>query len=106
MGDAILLRSPMHDVENDRNPFERKMAFVQTCLEFAAVEMQSLDRRILTRAHEIELHGVKLFDSLHLSCAEAMESDSFLTCDDRIIKRYSGQLKVEDPVSFLQRLSQ
>jgi hypothetical protein len=43
--------------------------------------------------------------ALHLSSAEAAEATHFLTCDDRVIRRYSGQMTVESPVTFTTSLT-
>jgi predicted nucleic acid-binding protein len=43
-------------------------------------------------------------DALHLACAEAIGADFFITCDDKLMKRYSGSLKVKNPVEFATTL--
>ena len=43
-------------------------------------------------------------DALHLASAEKSGVDYFVTCDDRIIKKYSGKIKVINPVGFVQEL--
>ena len=44
--------------------------------------------------------NIKGMDSLHLACAEKMRVDYFITCDDRMIKRYRGYLIVINPTTF------
>ena len=53
------------------------------------------------RAGELEEAGVRPLDALHVACAEAAECDLFLTCDDRLINRYEGELNVMNPVDFI-----
>jgi hypothetical protein len=45
---------------------------------------------------------LQMIDALHLACAEAAESEYFLTCDDRVVRRYQGEkLRVLNPVDFV-----
>ena len=44
-------------------------------------------------------------DALHLSCAEAAGADQFLTCDDRLLRRYSGPMTVQNSVTFITSLT-
>jgi hypothetical protein len=42
---------------------------------------------------------------LHVACAEAAGSEYFLTCDDRVVRRYQGEkLRVLNPVDFVVRM--
>lgn len=43
---------------------------------------------------------IKDVDSLHLACAEALKVDCFITCDDKLIKRYRGVLTIKNPMEF------
>jgi hypothetical protein len=36
-----------------------------------------------------------------LACAEELKADHFLTCDDKILKRYEGSIKVQNPIEFV-----
>lgn len=51
----------------------------------------------------MERIGIKPLDALHLASAEAAAADYFLTCDDRLIKRYKGSLAVLTPLDFINR---
>ena len=62
---------------------------------------QELDEEILERAKEMETLGIKGLDALHIACAERLKVDYFLTCDDKIIKKYKGVILVKNPVEFL-----
>ena len=63
-----------------------------------------LSDSIKARALGLEQAGLKALDALHLACAEAARADSFLTCDDRLIRRYLGQMTVQNPVTFTTSL--
>ncbi|WP_420800312.1 PIN domain-containing protein [Myxacorys almedinensis] len=44
------------------------------------------------RAQELESsNNIKSLDALHIACAEALDVNYLMTCDDRLIKKYSGR---------------
>ena len=63
-----------------------------------------LNNAIKVRGLALERAGLRALDALHLACAEAMGAEVFLTCDDRLLRRYSGQMRIENPVTFATRL--
>ncbi len=97
---AQLVTSAALAFENSKNPFPLCKKWVSDCID-QAWQYQKIDERITNRAKEIEAQGVKSMDALHAACAEAAKCDYFLTCDDRIIKRYKGSLQVKNPVDFI-----
>jgi hypothetical protein len=45
---------------------------------------------------------IEVMDALHIACAEAMDCDYFLSCDDRLLKRYKDHLlEIKNPVEFI-----
>jgi len=61
-----------------------------------------VNEAIRQRAEELEHNGLKAVDALHVACAEAINSDYFITCDKRLINRCSGlTLKVLNLVDFV-----
>jgi hypothetical protein len=50
---------------------------------------------------ELEKEGVKAVDALHAACAEIAECAYLLTCDDGMVSRYNGVMKVLNPVDFV-----
>lgn len=98
-GEARLIRSPIHDLENSRNPFALRRQWVEKCLRLAEARV-ALDEPVKSRALALERAGLKALDALHFACAEAAGAERFLTCDDRLIRRYSGQILVQNPVTF------
>jgi len=103
-GEAILVHSPIHDLENSRNPFSLRQKWVEKCLRLAAQKV-ALSDGIRKRALALEQSGFKALDALHLACAEAASVTHFLTCDDRVLRRYSGQMIVQSPVTFITNLT-
>lgn len=69
------------------------------------------DKSVQQLAREIELHStIPSRDALHLSCAEFANCQYFITCDDKLIRRFNTlkstqalELKVEpiNPVDFI-----
>lgn len=102
--EAKLIRSPIHDLENSRNPFPLRRRWIEKCLGLAEGNV-ALNDSIRSRALALEQAAVKALDALHLACAEAAGAERFLTCDDRLIRRYSGQMIVESPVTFTTGLT-
>jgi len=63
---------------------------------------QTANENIKKRAKQLEKNAIKSMDALHIACAEAMNCDYFLSCDDRLLKRYKGNLlEVKNPVEFI-----
>jgi predicted nucleic acid-binding protein len=91
--------------ENNANPFAERRSFVSAILQKAVV-IQTLNEHLLDRAKEVETSfSIKGVDALHIACAEKLKA-TFLTCDDKIIKRYVGKLQVMNPIDFAQRYTE
>ena len=90
--------------ETQRNPYSDRQTFVELVLERAKY-FQSITQEVLQKAQELELSNrIKGVDALHLACAEAIGADFFITCDDKLMRRYSGGLNVKNPVEFATTL--
>ena len=77
-----------------------RKAWVARCLELHR-DRVGISRDIIERAGRLEADGITALDSLHLACAEVAGAEYFLTCDDRVMGRYAGSLKVLNPVDFV-----
>jgi predicted nucleic acid-binding protein len=102
-GECTLVWSPVIDLENRYNPDEQRRKWVAGCAELATIH-SSLRPEVRDRALELELKGVKPIDALHIASAEDAATDVFLTCDDRLIRRYSGSMKALTPSAFIEML--
>ena len=91
--------------ENSRSPYAERQLFVTSVLHKARV-IQTLNGRLVKRAQEIEALGIKGLDALHLACAERLKTDYFVTCDDRIIRKYTGTVVVVNPVELTMHVLQ
>ena len=95
-----LVSSSILEYENSQNPFLIRQQSVEQLLQMAK-HYQQANQAIIERAQELEQQGLGTIDALHVACAEAAISDYFLTCDDRLIRRYQGSLNVVNPVNFV-----
>jgi predicted nucleic acid-binding protein len=96
-GTFLLVRSPAHDFENERNPREDRRLAARLWLESATVSVAASDTtRERARAHAAL--GFGPLDALHLAFAEASAARWFVTTDDRLLKaatRHREQLRVD-----------
>ena len=96
-----LINSSVLEYENSKNPFFERKIWISHYLS-KAVFYQKINSRIKGRAKEIEELGIAPIDSLHLASAETAKVDYFITCDYDIIRKYKGELKVMNPINFVQ----
>ena len=97
---VTLVSSSLLEYENSRNPLLDRRRWVERCLADAGCH-QLVDEDIRTRAEDLERTGVSSLDALHIACAEAADSQFFLTCDDHLVSHYEGELTVMSPVDFV-----
>ena len=66
---------------------------------------QPINQEVLEKSQQIEASNrIKGIDALHLACAEVIGADFFITCDDKLAKRYNGSLNVKNPIEFTANL--
>ncbi len=99
-GEIDLVASEVVEYENSRNPVALRRAWMDRCLGLAKYRI-AMSHDILNRAKALEAQGIGGLDSLHLACAETGGAIHFLTCDDRVVERYAGSLKVQNPVDYV-----
>jgi predicted nucleic acid-binding protein len=100
-----LISSSILEYENSRNPYPIKQEAMNRYLQLAELR-QEVDEAIRKRAEELEKDGLKAIDALHVACAEAVNSDYFITCDKRLINRCSKlTMKVMNPADFVLEMS-
>jgi len=79
---------------------EQKLVLIREYIE--------LDEIIFCRAGVLQKAGLKLFDALHLSCAESRKA-IFLTTDNKVItlagKIPAITITVQNPVNWLMEVS-
>ncbi len=100
-----LISSSVLEYENSRNPYPIKQEAMSRYLQLAELR-QEVNEVIRQRAEELEQNGLKAIDALHVACAEAINSNYFITCDKRLINRCSGlMMKVMNPVDFILEMN-
>jgi hypothetical protein len=100
LGHIEMVRSPVHDLETARNPWEFRRLWIGQCLDLASHDAP-LSPAIKQRALELETLGVQALDALHAAAAEAAQCSHLLTCDDRFLKRYTGPIVTLNPADFV-----
>ena len=104
-GAVVLVTSSVVAYENSRNPNKLQQQWVGKVYRLAT-HRQFVHDKIRERAEELQQEGIKSLDALHVACAEAAEVDYFITCDDRLIRRYRNlsqpQIHVCDPTEFVR----
>ncbi len=105
-GDVELVTSSAITYENSKNPFSERKEWVHSCLTLSQHHV-FLNDSIRVRGQELERQGIKPLDALHLACAESGNVGYFLTCDDKVVKRYKGQAMIVcNPVEFILKLTE
>ena len=99
-GEVEMIVSSVHHLENSASPEVLRREWVSRFLKVGSIHL-STGESIRVRAQEIQMDGLKPLDALHLSSAEAAEANYFLTCDDRLVRRYRGPMKVMGPQEFI-----
>ncbi|MCS6815229.1 MAG: PIN domain-containing protein [Cyanobacteria bacterium] len=95
-----LITSDALSYEVSRNPYAERKAVIMGILQLASVH-QPFTNDILIRAQQLEkIDKIGKLDAFHIACAEYQVADVFITCDDRLIKRYQGSLQLCNPVNF------
>lgn len=96
-----MINSSVIEYENSKNPFPERKSWISSYLTKSEA-YQKVNATIQKRATEINKAGIDPLDALHLSTAEIANADFFITCDEKILKKYKGELKTFNPVDFIQ----
>ncbi len=104
-GSAQLVSSAVVDYEVSRIPNGAKRHWIQQIVQQATMSHR-VDESIRQRGQELEQHGLKAVDALHVATAEAAQVACFVTCDDRLIRRYRANpqkpIAVCTPAEFVE----
>lgn len=107
-GGRVWVGSVVLEAEIARNPDAERRADAQALLQFVS-QVVGLDDGIVARARKLQSEGFSEFDALHIACAESAQVDSFLTTDDRLLRRANRlnrelAVRVLNPVFFLEEV--
>lgn len=103
-GSITLITSTVVKYENSLYPDQIARTWITRCMALAAGN-QLVNEQIRQRAEILEREGLKALDALHISCAEVANCGYFITCDDRLAKRYKRRnqlLRVCTPTEFVE----
>jgi predicted nucleic acid-binding protein len=95
--------STVLEMENSENPWQFRRDATSAWFRFVT-RRQSVTVDVERRTLELESAGLKSIDAAHLACAEAGGATEFVTCDDRISRRYGGPLKLCTPIECITLL--
>lgn len=90
------------EYENSKNPFQEKRDTILAFKRFAC-EIVRPKPIIEETAKEFQKKGIKAYDSLHISCAIHTGCDYLLTTDDRVLNKPCEEIKIVDPVIFINQ---
>jgi predicted nucleic acid-binding protein len=94
--------------EIEQTPDSQKLSRARLLSDFIK-DSVVVDESVAKRAEKLQKEGFKVFDSLHIACAETSEADVFLSTDDRLLKlakRISNRLhvRVVNPLAWIEEM--
>ena len=94
------------DFENAANPFEERRTTISGWRQYATIDIEET-ATILQQANALVGVGLKVKDTLHISCAIAGECTYFVTTDDEILKHGKDVqgITVVDPATFVREIN-
>ncbi|NEQ40615.1 MAG: type II toxin-antitoxin system VapC family toxin [Okeania sp. SIO3I5] len=101
-----LVNSKPIEYENIFNSDLSRQEKITNFLTLATI-YQKMEQSEEKRAKQLQNQGIKLLDSYHVACAEASQSDYFITCDRRLINRCQtlSTIKTVNPINFITEVS-
>ena len=95
-GEIKTINSFALEYENLKNPKLENKMIVSDMLQLAS-RFVKYSESIQKQAENFGTTGMMGIDALHLACADHVDADFFITCDDNLIKRAqrAGNIKVK-----------
>jgi predicted nucleic acid-binding protein len=103
-GEAELIRSTFHILENNESRAVERREWVEACLNLASHSAR-ITSEMEQRANALSKAGLKPLDAAHLAAAENAAADFFITCDDQLIRKYRGSLRALTPPELILTLT-
>jgi len=94
--------------ENNDNPHEERRTSIADFFGYVS-QFTNYDKveEVETRAAGIMEDGIKNKDAIHIACAIASGSNYFITTDDELVKKYTGnEIIVCGPIEFIKILEE
>jgi len=100
-GRVTLISSEYLLFEVAQNPNPEQVGIMLATLSLAK-ERVKVSRQTVRRAEELESHGLRGLDAIHIACAESGGADLLVTTDDRMLRnsRRAGVLRVRVVAPF------
>jgi predicted nucleic acid-binding protein len=100
-GRVTLISSEYLLFEVAQNPNPEQLGIMLATLALAK-ERVKVSRQAVRRAEELESHGLRGLDAIHIACAESGGADLLITTDDRMLRssRRAGVLRVRVVAPF------
>ena len=100
-----LITSSVLTYETSRNPHRQRREWVDRIAKMASSH-QLVTESLRERANLLAASNIKPLDALHIACAETAVADFFVTCDDRLIRRYQSvpdaKMTICNPLDFVR----
>jgi predicted nucleic acid-binding protein len=106
VNELVLACSYMSIYENSNNPHEERRFSITDFFSKASLFVD-YDRaeNVETKAAEIMEQNIANKDAIHIACAIEAECDYFITTDDNLIKKYTGnEIVICSPVELIKIL--
>ena len=98
-----LLWSYILEHENNKNPFDTRRNSVSGWKEIATKSIMESEE-ILSFGDNLMTRGIKLYDALHVACACVGGCDYFLTVDHGLLNKGISEIRVCNPIDFVNVL--
>ena len=104
----VLYTSFMLYQEISDNPYEYKRTAIKVFVENYESYYIGLKHKdnIWNKAKQIMLSGIKEKDAIHISCAIYQKCDAFITTDKRLMKYDDKEIKIYNPIEFINHLEE
>jgi PIN domain-containing protein len=102
-GEAELIGSAFHVLENNESRVADRRAWVEACLNLSSSWTYATSK-MESRANALAKTGLKPLDAAHLAAAEIANADVFVTCDDQLIRKYQGPVQALTPPELILTL--
>lgn len=100
-GKIDLVWSFVLDYENSKNPYNDRKERINLWRSLAKEDCILTDF-ISKKAKDLMNFGLKQVDASHIACAIFKQADYFITTDYKVLKKNIAEIKVVNPITFLQ----
>ena len=100
-GQLSLLWSYILEYENNKNPYDVRRGNVFSWKNIAVKTIIETEE-ILLFGEKLMKRNIKLYDALHIACAYYGGCDFFITVDRALLKIKINEIRIRDPISFIE----